>query len=621
VVAGLAEEDLAESLTPEPKKSALERKKAHAILQVEAFLSNRGISFEAIGALDLDKFKAKKVIRGWKTETTVSGTVFPILVLLDSSAPFSKPLIALADDAFFLRIPHVEPEGYLCLLEDHITYPIDRPDELLTHLFAQADELLTKGLSGENRIDFVNEFHDYWWRVAASEQKVGSTPQRGLSLVNPVSPSRMIFSCTYNGSPFFGESVNEIKNWIKNKSGKDLKDDEISGSFFLWLDSPLYPEQYPLRNMDIASLAKGVNEETYELLIGSLPREPGPLPILLSFSTLNGPALAMMRLNEPKSVSIGGKNRTTRFDGYRRDKMSDQVLASKYFTASKSDKGMVQRIDPEWIHSRGGNGSSASLLDKSVTLIGCGSLGSFIAILLAQAGVGKITIIDPEPLTYDNIGRHFLGAEDVGKSKAERTAERIRARLPHLDVFGINKKWEDLGVSSPEIEKANVILSTTGDWPSEAALNLAIRTSSRTPALVFGWTEAFACAGHALAVLDIGGCLTCGMDHLGQFQFAATTFPSDGHIQRLPACGQFFQPYGVLELGPAHQAIARIVLDLLLGKITRSEHRVWLGSAEYLLENGGEWKSWAFLDAALSEGKTTFNHPWLINKACSLCRS
>ena len=421
---------------------------------------------------------------------------------------------------------------------------------------------------------------------------------------------------------FLGNPLLRFTSWIKNKSDKVIKDDLIFETFFLWLESPLYPNQYPSRNMDIAALAKGVNEETYELLISSLPSEPGSLPIILSFSTSNGPALAMVRLNEPKEISIAGKNRTTRYNGFRRDKIPDHILASKYFTASKSEKGTVQRIDPQWIHSRGGNGQSPDLLRKSVTLIGCGSLGSFIAILLAQAGVGKIRILDPEPLTYDNIGRHFLGAEDVGKPKAERTAERIRARLPHLDVFGINKKWEDVGLAFPEIENADVILSTTGDWPSEAALNMAIRTSSNSLPLVFGWTEPFACASHTLAVLDTGGCITCGMNDLGEFEFSATSFPSGEHIKRLPACGQFFQPYGVLELSPAHNAIAQeSVVDLLLGKINRSEHRVSLGSTEYLRENGGEWRSWPKLDQALGEGKATFNIPWLMNDGCSMCGS
>lgn len=57
--------------------------------------------------------------------------------------------------------------------------------------------------------------------------------------------------------------------------------------------------------------------------------------------------------------------------------------------------------------------------------MGCGSLGSPVAIALAQAGVGRLTLIDYDHLKWANIGRHPLGAASVDDEKAKAVAESL----------------------------------------------------------------------------------------------------------------------------------------------------------------------------------------------------
>ena len=61
-----------------------------------------------------------------------------------------------------------------------------------------------------------------------------------------------------------------------------------------------------------------------------------------------------------------------------------------------------------WVHGRGHDARQKVLAEKYVVIAGCGSVGGPVAQQLAMAGVGQSTLVDPETLTWSNIGRHPL---------------------------------------------------------------------------------------------------------------------------------------------------------------------------------------------------------------------
>ena len=69
------------------------------------------------------------------------------------------------------------------------------------------------------------------------------------------------------------------------------------------------------------------------------------------------------------------------------------------------------------------------MLNKSVIISGCGSVGSLVALELARSGVGKFLLIDNDIFEYHNICRHQCGIKDVGKFKVDALEERI------LDIY------------------------------------------------------------------------------------------------------------------------------------------------------------------------------------------
>jgi sulfur-carrier protein adenylyltransferase/sulfurtransferase len=81
------------------------------------------------------------------------------------------------------------------------------------------------------------------------------------------------------------------------------------------------------------------------------------------------------------------------------------------------------------------------LLQKSkVVVIGCGGLGSPIAIYLATSGIGELHIVDFDTVSISNLHRQvFFKVEDIKKPKVEVLANEIKKRAPFTKVSFTNE--------------------------------------------------------------------------------------------------------------------------------------------------------------------------------------
>lgn len=87
---------------------------------------------------------------------------------------------------------------------------------------------------------------------------------------------------------------------------------------------------------------------------------------------------------------------------------------------------------------------SSIMLDKSALFIGCGSVGSLIALELAKAGVGKFMLVDNDIFGYHNICRHQCGIYDVGRYKTDALADRILQINPYAKIIKKNCVIQDV---------------------------------------------------------------------------------------------------------------------------------------------------------------------------------
>ena len=73
----------------------------------------------------------------------------------------------------------------------------------------------------------------------------------------------------------------------------------------------------------------------------------------------------------------------------------------------------------------------ASLVERKVALVGCGSLGSKFASMLARAGVANFLLVDDDLMLPDNAIRHELDWREVGAHKVDGVARRINLVNSH----------------------------------------------------------------------------------------------------------------------------------------------------------------------------------------------
>jgi adenylyltransferase/sulfurtransferase len=85
-----------------------------------------------------------------------------------------------------------------------------------------------------------------------------------------------------------------------------------------------------------------------------------------------------------------------------------------------------------------------SIEDSHVAVVGCGGLGSWVALGLARAGVRRLTLVDPDLFDRTNAPRQLMEAQDLGCSKAHSLARNV---LPHMTnrgtIVSIARAWGD----------------------------------------------------------------------------------------------------------------------------------------------------------------------------------
>src|SRR6202171_445050 len=74
------------------------------------------------------------------------------------------------------------------------------------------------------------------------------------------------------------------------------------------------------------------------------------------------------------------------------------------------------------------------LLDRTITIIGLGTGGSFAAVELAKCAVGKFRLIDFDRLETHNVVRHACGVRDLGRLKTEAVKDEILNFNPFATV-------------------------------------------------------------------------------------------------------------------------------------------------------------------------------------------
>jgi len=98
------------------------------------------------------------------------------------------------------------------------------------------------------------------------------------------------------------------------------------------------------------------------------------------------------------------------------------------------------------------------LLNKRISIVGCGGLGQYIASLLCRIGVGSLKIIDHDMFEETNLNRQlFCNVENIGKSKVLETEKQLRLINPDVMLTVYQERFSEVNAND-FLDGADVVL-------------------------------------------------------------------------------------------------------------------------------------------------------------------
>lgn len=498
-----------------------------------------------------------------------SGISIPLSVVVPAGFPHQLPKVFVDRSKLPRRIPHVEPNGSLCIARgEGVLLDAGNPSGLVSESLERATRVLSDGLSGANEADFIAEFLGYWnrsiqgdvWSLLDSEAAVGSFVLTKV-VQDKLSP---------NISLLAAHSKADAERWLAAVAKR--VEAHLHG-FFLPLVTAFVPPDFdaPLTVRGVRDVLKlHSSPEAHAEFDKWLASNPLPSTVLFGLPPCGkaGRMIAAVRIEKPV-----GELRDLVARGFRPGHVPMARVLRAVANLPVTQLG-VTRIDAAYLAQRGG--TSSTLGQKTVAVVGCGAVGSALIEHLAAAGFGHLRLIDHESLTVDNVHRHTLGMADVGRSKAEALAELLARRFPHLGFEHRFQRIEKvLESESNFVEGADLILVAIGDETTSLLIENALRDKLR----LHVWVEPLGLGGHVVAagVSDEAGCYQCLFRNgpAGLFNYSAFAAAGQTFTTTVGGCGTGFVPFGRVDATRAAIEATTLAVQVATGAETENVLVSW----------------------------------------------
>jgi molybdopterin/thiamine biosynthesis adenylyltransferase len=120
------------------------------------------------------------------------------------------------------------------------------------------------------------------------------------------------------------------------------------------------------------------------------------------------------------------------------------------------------------------------LLAAHVVVIGAGGLGSPVAMYLAAAGVGHLSIADHDSVDLSNLQRQILhDSGALGRPKVDSARDRLAALNPDVRVTTLNHRVDAASLQQLA-QQADVVVDASDNFATRFAVNAAC-IANRTP--------------------------------------------------------------------------------------------------------------------------------------------
>ncbi|MEA4929489.1 MAG: ThiF family adenylyltransferase [Candidatus Limiplasma sp.] len=436
----------------------------------------------------------------------------------------------------FPYIPHIDfRSGKLCLFElEGVLIDTDFSG-LLVCCISRAFQMLSDGLLHKNKQEFIREFELYWKNLP------------GIGLIKCDIACRIecqsikFIQQTDNNAQGVGSGSYKKNNDIglyfaaSNPDGFNAWGVRGSQHNGIALYFHAYSEIYP------PDCRQALEVEFINNLLSFVPVNKYPNDCLKIICKSDRVRLFLFQIEQPDGTMTGIgivlKNASISNVNGRFQIIYDNTL--------KITPLSLQRVDKAFLMNRTKSESISSKM--KCLLIGCGSIGGYLANELISAGFDDITFVDDDSLKEENIYRHILGSDYIDINKANALERYFKKRIPHLITHAkgvdIRQLIED---SVIDFDDYDLILSATGNHNVNRWINKEVHFRDIDVPVFYVWNEPLDIGCHAAVIsASYDGCYECFFTHsiYTLIDSTAYTAPGETAVTTPAGCGGSYVPY------------------------------------------------------------------------------
>lgn len=554
----------------------------------------------------------------WKIK--VKNDLYPLtlIIAIPETFPDKLPKIYLSRKNFLdiAPIPHVDKNRFVCTRDPNVGFiNEDKVGEALVEFVRIAtEEIINKGIKKVNIGDFVGEFLAYWHEECEF---------KSLSLYTPTDDIEKLKVITFlktflNSKTIIAKTKEEAEKWLAPFKIK-IDERQIGEALYLPLPKPIPIPPLPQKNKDIYEIVKDSGQEYVDAIQRYFAKGPSNLVILFSFP-LNG-----------DRVLAGWKHSQWRKEVFKGGYIGREYNLSLSLRLNRSGedaihKISVERVDKERLFKRSGQGIQPSIKNASITIIGCGSLGSPLAVSLSKCGISKFLLVDNERVESENVARHVCGFLEAGSNipKSEAIKDRLVKHFPYIDC---NAQCEDiltlLQKEDFSVNAYDLIVVATGNLAVERRLSYLLRKGTITPPLLYLWMEPFGVAGQILYIHpNKGACYQCCFENRSEngreeyiFLYSVAKH-NKAFYKRECGCQSTFIPYSNLEIDHLISVASKKIMSFLGNKPECSLLYTWLGDLSFFESLGYQIRDEWLANSSYTVHKKIISK----NEHCSICK-
>ncbi len=487
-------------------------------------------------------------------------------------------------------LAHVGYDGFVCVSDNQgLSLNPKRRPEIVAFTVLATFDLLEKWDSdaAANTVEFFNELEGYWLGLPDSVRARTTFEVDGTDrlLVGYLKPEK--------GTP---------KWYVTEREGKsplafDTKGLASHRALYVHLPEPLAPPVYPNK----------LGPEFIEAVLARMTATQHALWEQLVGPSKNGPKRLVLLVSVPRAA--GGLSLVGTMFGAKAGKL-DPTAGVTPLT--------VRRHTPTYMCERGG--ASLDLLDKHVVVLGCGAVGAVVADLLASTGIGRLTLVDGDNYSEDNVFRHIIDPCFIDVPKVIGLGFEFKRRYPGIRVTEV-ANWAQEWLKTANFDDIDAVVFAFGLPTLERSFCQAIRSKAkRRIPMLFTWLEPLDLGGHSVVTwIDEPGCLDClYRDDEGQESLQGRTAflePNQAVSKNLTGCSSIFVPYGALQ----SRRTALMAAEHLLSALTvpGPSYRYWVGDGRIAAEQGLRTTPWRDEARALSFEEASQR---VFGRPCKRCR-